>query len=107
MTWSLTNLIIQIIAGFLGGHVAAIVFKEHDFGVIGHSLTGLVGGALSGYFLQTLAITMVTGPGTLIEPRFGEQVVIEFGAGAAAGAVLTLLVGFLKHTIAHSKAQKS
>ena len=57
MTWTFTSLVIQIIAGLIGGHVAAVAVHEHAFGAVGHTVAGLVGGFLSGYFLQTLAIT--------------------------------------------------
>ena len=51
MTWTITNLVIQMIAGIIGGHGAAVASKEHSFGVLGHTIVGAVGGAISGYFL--------------------------------------------------------
>jgi uncharacterized membrane protein YeaQ/YmgE (transglycosylase-associated protein family) len=53
MTWTFTNLVIQIIAGILGGHAAAAASKEHGFGALGHTIVGAVGGGLSGAFFQT------------------------------------------------------
>ena len=38
MVWATTNLVIQIIAGILGGHAAALASKEHSFGVFGHTI---------------------------------------------------------------------
>ena len=35
MTWTFTNLVIQIIAGILGGHAAATAAHEHSFGAFG------------------------------------------------------------------------
>ena len=61
MTWTITNLAIQIIAGIIGGHGAAAASKEHSFGVLGHTIVGAVGGAISGYFLQTFVGTVVNG----------------------------------------------
>jgi uncharacterized membrane protein YeaQ/YmgE (transglycosylase-associated protein family) len=66
MTWTFTNLLIQIV---VGGHVAASALHEHGFGAIGHNVAGLVGGFISGYFLQTLAVTIVTGARAPNEPR--------------------------------------
>ncbi len=63
MTWTITNLVIEIIAGIIGGHGAAAASKEHSFGVLGHTIAGAVGGAISGYFLQTLVGTVVNGTG--------------------------------------------
>jgi uncharacterized membrane protein YeaQ/YmgE (transglycosylase-associated protein family) len=63
MTWTLTNLVIEIIAGIVGGHAIAAVAKEHSFGALGHTITGALGGAFSGYFLQTLAALVVDSTG--------------------------------------------
>ncbi|MGO9004258.1 MAG: hypothetical protein ACLQIQ_00230 [Beijerinckiaceae bacterium] len=106
MTWSVTNLVIQIIGGILGGHAAAVAAKDHSFGVFGHTLAGAVGGALSSCFFQTLAATMVTGAGGLNEPRLAELVIVEGLAGAVAGGIATLLFGFLKHNIDQHKFTK-
>ena len=103
MTWTLTSLVIQIVAGLAGGHVAAAAAHEHAFGAIGHTITGLAGGFLSGAFLQTLAVTMVTGTGTLNEPRPAEIFMIQALTGLAAGAIATLVVGFIKHSIDQHK----
>src|SRR5580704_8606194 len=100
MTWTLTSLVIQIIAGLAGGHVAAAAAHEHAFGVIGHTITGLAGGFLSGAFLQTLAVTMVTGTGTLPAEIF----MIRALTGLAAGAIATLVVVFIKRSIDQHKA---
>jgi uncharacterized membrane protein YeaQ/YmgE (transglycosylase-associated protein family) len=98
--------LIQIIAGLIGGHVTAVADREHAFGTVGHTVTGLVGGFLSGYFLQTLAVTMVTGTGSLTEPRPAEIFVVQALSGLASGAIVTLGVGFIKHTIDQHKASK-
>jgi uncharacterized membrane protein YeaQ/YmgE (transglycosylase-associated protein family) len=64
MTWTLWGLVVQTIAGFLGAHAAAGAAHEYRVGFVGHSLAGLVGGALSGTFLQRAALTIVTGSGS-------------------------------------------
>jgi hypothetical protein len=106
MEWSLTYFLIQVFAGVLGGHAAGIAAKEHSFGALGHTAVGAIGGALSGFFLQTLASTMVTGTGSLSEPRLVDQVVLQGLTGAAAGAIATLMVGFVKHSIDQNKSTK-
>ena len=106
MTWTLTSLVIQTVAGLIGGHVAAAATHEHSFGAVGHTVAGLVGGFLSGYFLQTLAITMVTSTGSLNEPRPAEVFMVQALTGLASGAIAMMVVGFIKHTIEHHKASK-
>jgi hypothetical protein len=97
--WSLTNVFIQIVAGILGGHAAAAAAKEHSFGAFGHTLAGAGGGGLSGLFLQTFAATVVTATGSVNEPTPVEQFILQALAGAAAGGIATLIIGFLKHSI--------
>ena len=63
MTWTVTNLVIEIIAGIVGAHAISAAANEYAFGAIGHTIAGAVGGAFSGYFLQTLAATVVNSTG--------------------------------------------
>jgi uncharacterized membrane protein YeaQ/YmgE (transglycosylase-associated protein family) len=79
-----TNLIEQTMAGLAGAHLAAMVFHEHRFGWLGHSLVGLIAGALGGIFLQQIALTVVTGSGSLNQPRLPEIAVIEGLTGVVA-----------------------
>ena len=97
MEWSITNLVMQLVVGIMGGHAAAVLVKEHSFGWVGHTLTGAAGGGLSGLFLQTLAATVVTASGSLFEPPAADRLMFQALTGAGAGAIVTLLVGFLKH----------
>jgi hypothetical protein len=95
MTWTLWGLAVQMVAGFFGAHAAASAAHEYRFGFIGHSITGLVGGALSGAFLQQAAVTIVTGSGSQNPSTTAEIAVIHILTGAVAGVILTLAVGFL------------
>ena len=94
MDWT-TGLIVQIVAGCCGAHLAAGALHEHRFGWLGHSLVGLVAGALSGYFLQTMALTLVTAGGTMTAPTAVEAAVIEGLTGAVVGAIAMAGIGFL------------
>jgi hypothetical protein len=104
MIWTSTNLVIQILTGILGAHFAATAAREHGFGFSGHTLVGAIGGALSGYFLQTLAVTLVTGNGSLNVIRAVDNAVLQGLAGIAAGGCLMLVVGFIKHSVDHRGA---
>jgi hypothetical protein len=96
MDWTMWGLAVQTVAGFVGAHAAAGAAHEHGFGFIGHSLAGLVGGALSGTFLQSAATTIVTGSGSQTPPTTVELAVIHALTGAVAGAILMFAVGFLR-----------
>jgi hypothetical protein len=104
MIWTSTNLVIQIVTGVLGAHFAATAAREHDFGFFGHTLAGAIGGGLSGYFLQQLAVTVVTANGSLNEITTADNAVMQGLAGIAAGGCLTLVVGFIKHSVDHHQS---
>ena len=93
MSWTMANLIIQIIAGLIGANIAALAAHEHRFGFWGHSLVGLASGGSSGLFLQTYAVTVVTGDGSLNVPRNAEIFAIEALTGAVVGGIATFAVG--------------
>jgi len=98
MIWTPTNLVIEIIAGAIGGYAIAAVAKEYNFGILSHVVTGALGGALSGYFLQSIAATVVDSTGDVHEAS--DQITqwfVQAIAGLVAGAILTMAVGFAKH----------
>ena len=94
MDWT-TGLIVQIVAGFVGAHAAAAALQEHSFGWVGHSVAGLIAGALSGYFLQSMVLTVVTGSGSVNPPTPSEAAVLEGLTGAVVGAMAMAIIGFL------------
>ncbi len=107
MAWTVTNLIIQIIAGIVGGHAAATVSKEHSFGALGHTIAGAIGGAISGYFLQTIVGSVVNGTGEVQQGSDAvTQWVLQGLAGLVVGAIVTLAVGLLKHSIDQHRTRK-
>jgi hypothetical protein len=107
MTWTLTNFIIEIVAGVIGGNAIAAAAKEHSFGWLGHTITGALGGAFSGYFLQTLVATVVDSTGQVQQGAdLVTQWLLQGFGGFAAGAILTMAVGFAKHSIDQHRSAK-
>jgi hypothetical protein len=106
MAWTLSSFLIQLVTGILGGHIAAAAAHEHSFGVLGHTIMGAIGGGLSGAFLQTFAATVVTAGGGVNEPTAVELAMLQGLTGAAAGGILTLVAGFLRHAIEEHKSGK-
>ena len=102
MTWTVTNLVIEIIGGIVGGFAMAGVAKEHSFGALGHAVAGAIGGALSGCFLQMRVTAVVDFNGELRQPS--DQVTqwfVQAIAGLVAGAILVMAVALAKHMIDH------
>ena len=50
MTGTMTNLVIEIIAGIAGAHIVANATREYSFGALGRSVVGAIGGYVGGYF---------------------------------------------------------
>jgi hypothetical protein len=99
MDLNLTLLAVQIVAGILGGWGAATVTHEHGLGVWGHALLGAIGGFLSGFFGQSLVLTVITADGTINGHNPGMDLFIQAIAGGFAGAVLVMIGGMIKHAI--------
>jgi len=111
MTWTITNLLIQIVTGILAALALGAVERSHSFGPVGNAVLGLIGGALSGYFLQTIVATVVTAAGALTPPTAVENTVMQVLAGAVSGAGLLLIASVVKfvtheHRASRRKAQQ-
>jgi hypothetical protein len=98
------SFLIQTVAGILGAHGAAVAAHEHRFGFLGHTLVGAIAGALGGFFLQSLAVTMVTASGSMNEPTPVENAVIQALTGLVVGGCAMLAVGLVRKLIEEHKA---
>jgi uncharacterized membrane protein YeaQ/YmgE (transglycosylase-associated protein family) len=54
MSGTLINLIIQIVAGALGGNAAGAVSKDMSLGTAGNTIAGAIGGGVGGQILTAL-----------------------------------------------------
>jgi uncharacterized membrane protein YeaQ/YmgE (transglycosylase-associated protein family) len=106
VTWTFMNLAIQILGGMVGAHVAAAVAHEQKLGFLSQTVLGALGGGLSGCFLQTLAVSVVTESGSLNELRPVEQVMLQALTGLAAGGIATLAIIIIMHSIEQHKHPK-
>src|ERR1700758_473739 len=66
---TIVNLIIQLIAGIVGGNAVGAALKDYNLGNLGNTIAGAIGGVGGGQILQALipAIAGATGGG----PRLG------------------------------------
>ncbi len=97
MSATLLNLIIQIVAGALGGNGAGAGMKDMSLGPLGNSIVGAIGGLGGGQLLMALipALASAAGSGVNVEALIGQAV-----GGGVAGAILTAIVGFIKNKVA-------
>jgi hypothetical protein len=95
MSSTLINLIIQLIAGAVGGNAAGAALKDYDLGKLGNTIAGALGGAGGGQILQLL-IPMLAGTGSDVDigALLGQAV-----GGGVAGAIVTFIVGVVKNAM--------
>ena len=96
MSATIINLIIQIVAGAIGGNAAGAAMKPIDLGPLGNSIAGAIGGGVGGQILTTL-IPLLAGGGSNLD--LGALIGQAAGSGVA-GAVLTGIVGAIKNKAA-------
>lgn len=100
MSGTLINLIIQLIAGAIGGNAVGAGVKNVDLGTLGNSVAGAIGGAGGGTLLTALLPLL---QGTAGNVDIGALVGQAVGGGVA-GAILTAIVGIIKNSMASRAA---
>ncbi len=93
------ELIIQLIAGALGGNVAGGLLKNLSLGTAGNSIAGILGGGLGGYLLNML--------GAPVDPAAASNldigsIISSIAGGGVGGGVLMAIVGVIKNMMAKS-----
>ena len=99
MWGGMAGLVLQMIAGAVGGSVIGAALKQYDLGIIGNLIVGIIGGGIGAQIFGALLgggeASAVVGPdgfdvGTLI---------VQFASGAFGGGVLVLITGIIKDNI--------
>src|SRR3990167_1519170 len=98
----IVNLIIQLVAGAIGGNAAGSAMKNVDLGKLGNTIAGAIGGLGGGQILEMLVPAMsaaAEGGGFDIGSIVGQLI-----GGGAGGAILTVIAGLLKNMMAGKNA---
>jgi len=92
------QILINLVAGALGGLGAGKASPSVDLGTIGNLVTGLVGGGVVGQVVALLLPSIIAAAqsGNLSASGIISQVI----AGGAGGAILTAIVGAIKNRAA-------
>lgn len=88
----MTALIIQLIAGAVGGNIGGALLKNFSLGTVGNSIAGIAGGGLGGVILNA-----VLGSGAADAGLIG-----QIAGGGVGGTVLMIIVGIIKNAMAKS-----
>jgi hypothetical protein len=98
MSSTIINLIIQLIAGAIGGNAAAGSMENADLGTAGNTIAGALGGVGGGQILGALVPALAAAAGGID----WKVVVGQLVSGGVGGAVLTILAGMVKNAMAKS-----
>ncbi len=97
MSGTIINLILQLVAGAIGGNAAGALLKNIDLSPLIKTITGAVGGGIGGTILQNLIPALsaaASGGGFDIGAVAGQLV-----GGGVTGAIVTAAVGFIKNAL--------
>jgi hypothetical protein len=99
---TLINLVIQLVAGVVGGNAAGAALKDYNLGNIGNTIAGAIGGVGGGQLLQAvIPIASAAGGGGLDVGALIGQIV----GGGAGGAILTVIAGLVKSMMASQQTR--
>ena len=101
MSAMIINLIIQLIAGAVGGNAAGAGFKDYNLGTLGNTIAGAIGGAGGGQILTAL-VPMLAGTAGNVDIG---SVIGQVVGGGVFGAILTIVVALIKNTMAGQPAK--
>ena len=94
----MNQLLINLIAGALGGIGAGKSSPTFDLGMIGNIISGVIGGGVLGQ-VATLALPAVVAAAQSGNLSIG-GIISQAIAGGAGGAILTALIGAIKNKAA-------
>jgi uncharacterized membrane protein YeaQ/YmgE (transglycosylase-associated protein family) len=90
----MTDLIIQLVLGAIGGNIGGALMKNLSLGPLGNSIAGIVGGGLGGQVLNAI----LGGGGAA-----GGGMVGDIAGGGIGGIVVMIIVGLVKNMMAAKK----
>lgn len=96
----LVPVLVSLLSGVVGGNVAGAAAPDKSLGALGNSLSGLVGGGLGGYIVQILTLlgqAAVTAPAAADGGLDIASILANVGGSGVGGAILTLIIGWLKN----------
>jgi hypothetical protein len=93
------GIIIQLVAGAVGGNAAGAALKDKSLGGTGNSIAGAIGGIVVAQVIQRLTGVAVT-PDAAAAASSGLDIgtiIKDLIASGAGGAILTAIIGMIKN----------
>ena len=90
-------LIIQLIAGAVGGNAAGAALKGKSLGSTGNSIAGAIGGLVLGQIISRVTGGAVPADAVATTGLSLGDIITNLIASGAGGAILTAIVGMIKN----------
>jgi len=104
MWGGIIGLIIQLIAGGVGGNIAGSALKQYNLGTIGNTIAGIIGGGVGAQIIGALLggepEVAAAGTGGL---DIG-SIIGQIASGGVGGGILMVIVGLIKQVMGGQKA---
>jgi hypothetical protein len=104
MWGGIVGLIIQLIAGGVGGNVAGAALKRYDLGTVGNTIAGVIGGGAGAQIIGALlgggAGAAAVGTGDF---DIG-SIIGQIASGGVGGGILMVIVGLIKQAMGGQRA---
>jgi hypothetical protein len=94
---SLLPIIIQLIAGAIGGNAAGAAMKGKSLGGGGNSIAGAIGGVVLGQIVERLTGGAVTADAVASSGLDVGSLITNLISSGAGGAILTAIIGMIKN----------
>jgi len=95
MSATIINLIIQLIAGAIGGNAAGATMEKANLGPAGNTIAGALGGLGGGQLLSALIPALAGSAGGVDLASLAGQLV----GGGVSGAIVTVIVGMIMNAM--------
>jgi hypothetical protein len=96
----ITNLLVQLLSGAVGGNVAGAAMKKSSLGTLGNSIAGILGGGLGAQIMSALGVAGAAAGGPAAAAMSLEQIVSNVAGGGVGGAVLIAIIGAIRKSMA-------
>jgi len=100
MSGTFIDLIIQIVAGVIGGHAAGAALKNFTLGAIGNTIAGAIGGVVGVQLLTQLIPAFARTTGNVDVGALVGQII----GGGGGGAIFAVLAGVTKWMVVPPKS---
>ena len=102
MWGGIVGIIIQLIAGGVGGNIAGSALKQYNLGTIGNTIAGVLGGGVGA---QIIGALLGGEPGVAAAGGLDIGSIIgQIASGGVGGGVLMAIVGLIKQAMGGQKA---